>query len=124
MVLQRIVREIISRGVRYSRYEDKIWKGLYGPHGRYPGVSNYKYAARGIKHGLASGGAIGQFINEDGKGTGSGSLFQNETNKSYKTRGRYSNRRSGKYSSRKSCRCKRKYKYTRVRSRGRNRFYR
>ncbi len=64
MVLQKIVQEIIKRGIRMAPYEAKIWKGLYGPSGRYPGVSNYKYAARGVQHGLTAGSIIGSLIKD------------------------------------------------------------
>jgi len=64
VVIRKIAQEIFRRGSRYAYIEAKFWRGLYGPSGRYPGVSNYRQASKGVQHGLASGAAIGSFINE------------------------------------------------------------
>ncbi len=107
----RIIPEIIRRGATALRVEDKVWKGLYGPSGRFPGVKNYKYAARGVKHGLASGAAVGSFITDPGKDLSNGvppgtsTPSDKQYQKSYRQRGRYG-RQYRKYN--RPCRCHRR----------------
>ncbi len=111
MVLVKIGQEIIKRAIRMAPYEAKMWKGLYGPSGRYPGVSNYKYAARGIQHGLAAGSVIGSLLNNDDELDGIGTIptkFQSKTGSPYKTRSRFRRR----YRSR-NCKCHRSNNYSR-----------
>ncbi len=122
MVLQKIGQEIIKRAIRMAPYESKMWKGLYGPSGRYPGVSNYKYAARGIQHGLAAGSVIGSLIS-DGSNPYEGG--QTQTGNPYQKRNRRFN--SSKRSRRNNfkCNCMRKHKRLRGYSRySRSRFSR
>lgn len=60
----RVIGQVISKGTRFIQSETKFWRGLYGPSGRYPGVSNYKQAVKGLQHGLAAGGAAGSVIKD------------------------------------------------------------
>ncbi len=110
-VASKIAQEIIKRGVQYGRLETKIWKGLYGPSGRFPGVSNYKHAARGVKHGLASGAALGSFISDPSQG-GDDAISQSvapSTGPFDKARSRpavgYNSRYNRNSKSRRGCRC-------------------
>ncbi len=94
----RIGPAIINRLAKSLVYEKKIWQGLYGPKGRYPGVSNYKQAARGIQHGLTIGSAVGSFIGEEQSENDSGSIP--------KYAGKASYQRSQKYSRQRKFRCR------------------
>ncbi len=117
--------QAIFQGIsKYAKFERKALEGLYGPAGRFAGVRNYKSAARGVRHGLAAGSAAGTFIQEDGKGTGSGQIPFLKTNKPHKARGRFSNRRAGKYKNKSSsCRCGRRNRTYRRRRMSRRKYY-
>ncbi len=94
-----IFNQVVRNFNRYSKFDKKMWKNLYPDKG----------ARLGVQHGLSGGAALGSFINDDGNDFNSGSVpFSNASNKSYKARGGFSNRRSSKranYSG--ACRCKR-----------------
>ncbi len=111
MVLGIIAREgarALVQGLKvFSKYEGKTYTKLYG-------IS----AGRGVRHGLASGGVIGSFLNQGDSLLDDGSVSQNEygnkTSSSNKARGRfqrysgrgYSNKSNSRY--RKRCSCSRK----------------
>ncbi len=107
MVLQKIGQEIIKRAIRMAPYESKMWKGLYGPSGRYPGVSNYKYAARGIQHGLAAGSVIGSLISDSTNPYESG---QTQTGNPFKKGNRRFNSTRRRSRNNLKCNCMRKHK--------------
>ncbi len=119
----RIISQVISKGSKFVIAETKFWRGLYGPSGRYPGVSNYKQAAQGIKHGLAGGSAIGSLIGSEGKGPTGGTIQINTPYKQDKTRKRYSASSSSKFKFKRSnrkgrrCTCARKYRRSSYRKR-------
>ncbi len=77
----RTIKFVVDKGVRFLTHERKFWQGLYGPSGRYPGVSNYKQAAKGIQHGLAGGATIGSLIGNGGDESGNGSIQQGNGSK-------------------------------------------
>ncbi len=98
-----IIGQAIYRGVGYIRAEQKFFQGLYGPKGRYPGVSNYKQAATGVRHGLAAGGAASSFISDTVPIPGNGTVPFNGSKANPPNKARY---RRGRYSRRQSKRCR------------------
>jgi len=99
----RIISQVISKGSNYIAKEAKFWRGIYGPSGRYAGVSNYKQAAKGVQHGLLSGSILGSFINDGSSPYDDG--FQ-KVQKSYKFNQKYRRR----HKSGRRCRCNNRYK--------------
>ncbi len=59
----RIAQAALAGGKVFAQYESKVYTGLYGAH-----------AGRGVRHGLAAGGAIGSFINSGGSENGNGQI--------------------------------------------------
>ncbi len=113
MAARIIGRAIIRAGgrqiVKHVIRETKFWRGLYGPSGRFPGVSNYKQAAKGVQHGLFAGSVAGSFIGEESGSGPSGQILIDTPYSKNKTRSGYSNRRSGRYNRYKqSCSCRRR----------------
>ncbi len=121
MVLMKIGQEIIKRAIRMAPYEAKMWKGLYGPSGRYPGVSNYKYAARGIQHGLAAGSVIGSIISDSSNPYDSGQIPSSSYPNQKGNRRFYSSRRRRRNNNYCNCGNRRKRLHRYGRNRG-NRF--
>ncbi len=101
----RTIRYVVDRALKYTVAETKFWRGLYGPSGRYPGVSNYKQAVKGIQHGLAGGATVGSFISDNPETSPSGQIPQIPSSGKYTKaysgrsgkRGRYSQRRCRPY---------------------------
>ncbi len=109
-----VVQQIVSTGIRiaaasirgakiFSKYESKVYTNLYG---RAPG--------RGVRHGLAAGGIVGSFINNDNQLDDNGQIQKvngPKASKPDKTRGGFRPVNGGKYSAkyrrynRKRCTC-------------------
>ncbi len=119
-----IAAKILEKVSKYAIYETKIWRGLYGPSGRYPGVSNYKQASRGIQHGLAAGSAIGSFISTGDEPPNVYGPNVSTPSQPYKTRSGRGRGPGGRYSKQfrnnrhRRCSCSSKYKSSRYRKRG------
>ena len=98
-------RYAFRQGARHLIREQRFWRGLYGPKGRYPGVSQYRQAAKGVQHGLLGGSIAGSFINDGSTPYESGPI---KTNYPYKKgNSRFNSSRRGgrrqKYSRRCNC---------------------
>ncbi len=117
-------RYVVRQGIRHILREQKFWRGLYGPKGRYPGVSNYRQASKGVQHGLLAGSMVGSFIGNGDDGTGNGQIQEPKTDKSYQARSRPANRRSKKCYPCKHVNARKRYSKFRKSKSRRNRFYR
>ncbi len=109
----RIAPVIFSQVGKWSKYERRLIDSAYRPHRGATHFRNWQSASMGVRHGLAGGAIVGQFINEDGTGVGSGQIFLNPPRKSYKTRRGYSASRSSKRKFKRcNCSSRRKSKFS------------
>ncbi len=94
-----VISKAIQFGFKASRFDKKAWDALY--------FGIRRDIKLGIKHGFGLGSFVGTFIDEDGTGV-DGGIQKNvgfTSDKSYKTRSRFSDRFTGK---RKSAYCRSK----------------